>query len=174
MTALAASTDTAMSLLDACVRSPDLIWSPVCADELRAALREQSAVSMCVYVCMCVSMCERVCTCRAVCARHSEYVCVCACVCMYVRICMYVHVCIYTHTNIHTRSQRLLSAGATDALPPPGAAPLRAAAVEYSEYRGLPVVGDVFLELLINEPSAPLKDAGIYVCVCVHVKTIYV
>jgi len=31
-------------------------------------------------------------------------------------------------------------------------------ALDYSEHRGLAVVGDVYLELLIKEPAAPLKD----------------
>jgi hypothetical protein len=96
VTALSSCPDTASSLLDSSLRSPELIWNGTCVQELRAAL-----------------VLER---------------------------------------------DRILAGSPTSAR----------VAVDYSEYRGLAVVGEVFLDLLIKEPGAPLRDGAALLDALVH------
>ena len=96
---LSTSSSEASSLLDGTQQSPDLIWSPLCADELRAGLLDEG--------------------------------------------------------------RRLLNDPAAFASTTTAPAHLPfGTVVAYSQYRGMVVVGGVFLELLIKEPTAPLKDAA--------------
>jgi hypothetical protein len=99
VSALSTSSSEASALLDATQQSPDLIWNPTCADELRAALLDES---------------------RRLLADPAA-----------------------SASSITARAH-----------PPFGTL------VAYSQYRGMVVEGGVFLELLIKEPTAPLKDAA--------------
>jgi hypothetical protein len=99
VSALSTSSSEASALLDATQQSPDLVWNPTCADELRAALLDES---------------------RRLLADPAA-----------------------SASTITARAH-----------PPFGTM------VAYSQYRGMVVVGGVFLELLIKEPTAPLKDAA--------------